>query len=270
MVVKGTTMYFYYTYIGSDGDADNDCVIDNIPQDYTMVATADLSNENWPGALESQGVAVRKYTTQYLTDSLDVKYVEDQDKFIAIAAGDRFTTDSWIAVFESTDGLRFELVDAVRQDTYLGLHNVALSSGFDGHINLTEDADYLRVVYAYDGVGDVTGWGKWATRIQPISLGLSVSTQPWAETKQAAKPSATPSKDSNPDTSYISLRASETRKATGNVNSGTTLDEIYAVQVGNTLLTEKYAIATLGDLYVNMLFFDIITNFFAPRSLYIL
>ena len=144
------TLYVYYSNISPSGS-------------YTMVATADATNENWPATLQHRGTAVKKNT-----DSLDIKYVEEWGKFIGIATGDRMGPSSWISVFESNDGLTFELVDAVREGTYSHLHNAGISSRRNGHINLTEDAAKLRVIYAYG-----EGWGTWNTRVQPITLALS-------------------------------------------------------------------------------------------------
>ncbi len=143
------TLYIYYTDICPAGD-------------YTMVATADATNENWPATMQFHGVAVEKDT-----DSLDIKYVEDWGKFVGVATGDRMGAASWLGIFESNDGIHFEMVDVVRKDTYSHLHNAGLSSRRNGHINLTEDADKLRVIYAYG-----EGWGTWNTRVQPISLTL--------------------------------------------------------------------------------------------------
>ena len=143
------TLYVYYSMIAPTGS-------------YTMVATADATDENWPATLQNHGVAVVKET-----DSIDIKYVEEWGKFIGIATGDRMTSSSWLAVFESNDGLRFELADVVRENTYSHLHNAGISSRQNGHINLTEDADKLRVIYAYGA-----GWGTWNTRVQPITLTL--------------------------------------------------------------------------------------------------
>ena len=152
------TLYVYYSNISPSGS-------------YTMVATADATNENWPATLQHRGTAVKKDT-----DSIDIKYVEEWGKFIGIATGDRMGPSSWISVFESNDGLTFELVDAVREGTYSHLHNAGISSRVSGHINLTEDAAKLRVIYAYG-----EGWGTWNTRVQPITLKLSDSNDMNAE-----------------------------------------------------------------------------------------
>ena len=144
------TLYIYYTNAAPSGE-------------YTMAATADATNENWPATLQHHGTAVKKST-----DSIDVKYVEEWGKFIGIATGSRMGPSSYVAVYESNDGKTFEMVDAVREGTFSHLHNAGISSRRNGHINLTEDADKLRVIYAYG-----EGWGTWNTRVQPITLKLS-------------------------------------------------------------------------------------------------
>ncbi|MBQ7911535.1 MAG: hypothetical protein IJ363_12215 [Clostridia bacterium] len=144
------TLYIYYTNAAPSGE-------------YTMVATADATDENWPATLQHRGTAVKKNT-----DSIDVKYVEEWGKFIGIATGSRMGPSSYVAVYESNDGLTFELVDAVRENTFSHLHNAGISSRVNGHIKLADDADKLRVIYAYG-----EGWGTWNTRVQPITLALS-------------------------------------------------------------------------------------------------
>ena len=144
------TLYIYYTNAAPSGE-------------YTMVATADATDENWPATIRHHGVATKKST-----DSLDVKYVEEWGKFIGIATGSRMGPASWLAVYESNDGLDFTLVDAVREGTLTHLHNAGISSRPNGHIRLSEDADKLRVIYAHG-----EGWGTWNTRVQSISLALS-------------------------------------------------------------------------------------------------
>ncbi len=152
LVELNGTLYIYYTSMSPAGD-------------YTMVATADATDENWPLTLVNHGVAT---TGRSITDSLDVKYVEEWGKFIAVAAGDRMQASSWLGLYESTDGLHFELVDCARENTYGFMHNVGISSRPNGHIKLAEDAALLCVIYAYG-----EGWGTWNTRSQPISLALA-------------------------------------------------------------------------------------------------
>ncbi len=159
------TLYLYYTNTTLHGD-------------YLMVATADARNENWPLTLQNKGAACQKST-----DSVDVKYVEEWGKFIGVATGERMSGNSYLALYESNDGLNFTLVDAARKNTYTHLHNAGISSRSNGHIRLSEDADKLRVIYAYG-----TTWGAWNTRIQPITLALESSNNIAAEKAKACLP----------------------------------------------------------------------------------
>ncbi len=153
------TLYLYYTSTAPSGG-------------YTMVATADATDENWPATLQFHGKACVKGSD----DSLDVKYVEEWGKFVGVCTSSRMSPASWLAVYASNDGISFELVDCVKEGTYQYLHNAGLSSRPNGHIRISEDADKLRVIYAY---GD--GWGVWNTHVQPVTLTLSTGNDIAAE-----------------------------------------------------------------------------------------
>lgn len=160
------TLYMYYTSTSPSGG-------------YTMVATADATDENWPATLQFHGKACIKGNN----DSLDIKYVEEWGKFVGVCTANRMNPGSWLAVYESNDGFTFELVDCVKEGTYQYLHNAGLSSRPNGHIRITEDADKLRVIYAYGN-----GWGVWNTRVQPVSLTLSTGNDITAERAKANIP----------------------------------------------------------------------------------
>ena len=156
------TLYIYFTQQYSS-------------QNYLMVATADARNENWPSTLEVKGVGA-----EVSTDSLDIKYIEEWGKFVGVATGNRMGSSSYLAIYESNDGLIFNLCDAVREGTYPALHNAGLSSRRNGHIKMKEDEERLRVIYAYG-----TGWGQWNTRVQNINLVLTDSNDIEAEKQKA-------------------------------------------------------------------------------------
>ena len=138
------TLYIYYTY--------------STPmRAYLMLATADARNENWPGALQYHGAIMEKSS-----DSFDIKYVEEWGKFVGVTKAN----GGYIAVYESADGKSFKLVDAVSEHTCKSPFALGLSSRPNGHIRVTEDADHLRLLYAY---GD-SGWAAWNTRIHTITL----------------------------------------------------------------------------------------------------
>ncbi len=145
------TLYIYYTY--------------STPMNtYLMHATADATDENWPATLQYHGVAFEKKT-----DSVDVKYVEEWGKFIGVSRADYTGNGTWLAVFESNDGKNFTLVDAVRENTCPNFFGVGLSSRPNGHIRISEDAEHLRIAYAYGN----SGWAAWNTRIHNVTLELS-------------------------------------------------------------------------------------------------
>ena len=141
------TLYIYYTY--------------STPMKaYLMLATADAKNENWPAELRYHGAIMGKSS-----DSLDIKYVEDWGKFVGVTKAD----GGFIAVYESPDGKSFKQADAVRGHVCISPFGLGLSSRPNGHIRVSEDADHLRLLYAY---GD-SGWAAWNTRIHTITLSHS-------------------------------------------------------------------------------------------------
>ena len=141
------TLYIYYTY--------------STPMKaYLMLATADAKNENWPAELRYHGAIMGKSS-----DSLDIKYVEDWGKFVGVTKAD----GGFIAVYESPDGKSFKQADAVREHVCISPFGLGLSSRPNGHIRVSEDADHLRLLYAY---GD-SGWAAWNTRIHTITLSHS-------------------------------------------------------------------------------------------------
>ena len=149
MVVLNDTLFLYYTW--RDGDLN-----------HTRLSVADASNENWPQTLEYKGVAIDHI--QGDTDSADVKFVEDYGKFIAVSTASRFTTDSYVKVYMSNDGVSFEESYYLKTNTIHTLHNCGITSREDGHIRLS---DNLYLSYAYG-----EEFGTWATRIQEVELSL--------------------------------------------------------------------------------------------------
>ena len=150
-VVLEDTLYIYYTWTCPDGD-------------YTMVATADATSENWPATLEYHGEAYQKLGN-YRQDSCDVVYIEDIGKFVAFSTYERFTENSGICVMESDDGIHFTQSDIIRTGTMQCLHNLGISKRSDGHIQLDDALCFIG--YAY---GDGRSWAKWATRFQNITI----------------------------------------------------------------------------------------------------
>ena len=258
------TLYMYYTSTSPSGN-------------YCMVATADATDENWPATLTFHGQACKKVNN----DSLDIKYVEEWGKFVGVCTADRMGASSWLAVYESNDGLTFELVDGVREGTYSHLHNAGISSRPNGHIRITEDAEKLRVIYAY---GD--GWGVWNTRVQPITLVLSDGNDVDAERRKANIPDPVNRAEPLPaDERYIAMvRTSQDMyqyslgkgSFTLRVNSYDTYFTAKAVRRGDELLsfsdydenvitiseTGKVTIVGVGETTVTVHYGDLSNVFF--------
>ena len=132
-----------------------------------MVATADATDENWPLTMQNKGLAYNQ-AGNVTTDSVDVKYVEEWGKFIGITTCQRMKPGAYVGVLESSDGLRFEFVDAIRENIYEGCHNSGFSSRPNGHIRLSEDADKLHITYGY-GI-NTAGWN---IRAHAVALTLT-------------------------------------------------------------------------------------------------
>ena len=132
----------------------------------TRVATAEATDENWPAGLTYHGECI---PPKIAGDSADVKYSDAYGRFIAVFTEKRFTDESYVAVWESFDGLRFRRSGFVKANTSKKLHNCGISGRADGHIG-AEDPVYLS--YAYGGAGD-DEWGNWATRLHKVTLPLT-------------------------------------------------------------------------------------------------
>ncbi len=163
MVELNGTLYIYYTY--------------STPmKSFIMLATADATNENWPSTLTHHGAVMEKKG-----DSVCVKFVEDWGKFITVTREDVLGNGNCIVVYESVDGKSFTLVDAVHENTCPGMFSMGLSSRANGHIRLSEDAEHLRIAYAY---GD-SGWAAWNTRMHKVTLTQSSGNDLAAESQKS-------------------------------------------------------------------------------------
>lgn len=139
------TLYIYYTVKGADGS-------------HTMVATADAANENWPATMVDRGYALR----DTVCDAIDVKYVDKYQRFLAVGAEKRLTEDSFLAFYESRDGITFTRTDICKKNVYEFCHNPGMSGSENGHI---AEGRKTFVGYAYG-----PEWGVWNTRFQEFTL----------------------------------------------------------------------------------------------------
>ena len=153
-VVKDDVLYIYYTWTTHDTDG---CF-----SSTTRVAVADITREDWPNTIEYKGVAVDRPRTG--NDSYDVVFCDDLNKFVALSTDRRFKEDSFLAVYESDDGLRFKRVNEIKVNTSFMCHNCGMSGDYHHHI---KSGDLMLLGYAYGNK-----WGKWGTRIHRYDFAL--------------------------------------------------------------------------------------------------
>ena len=161
MVVKGATLYLYYTE--DQGVA------------KTRVATAPVADPNWPAKLTQKGYAIEN--RNWAEDQTDVKYLPQVNRFIATATANRFSPDSYVHVWQSTDGLRFQPVsnDRVTKNLQITAHNLGMSGNFLGHAEMGKK-EYI----AYSYTGPQGEWGRWNTWLNPVSI----TGAGWVQPKQ--------------------------------------------------------------------------------------
>lgn len=151
-VIKDDLLYIYYTWASKDTEGNQ--------IHETRVATADITDENWPAHIQQQGTAIKRLGGG--NDSYDVIYCEDLDKFVALSTDLRFSENSYLAVFESDDGLRFTHVGCVKGNTGWMCHNCGISGDRYHHV---KSGDTMLLSYAYGNQ-----WGKWATRLHEYTF----------------------------------------------------------------------------------------------------
>lgn len=152
-VLMGNTLYIFYTWANDRGAA-------------TRVATADITDESWPAHLTFHGECIPPKNSG---DSSDVVYSDEYGRFIAVFTEKRFSDDSYVAVWESFDGMNFRKSGFVKANTAKKLHNCGISARADGHIGA---GDPVYLSYAYGGAGEGS-WGNWSTRMHSVKLSLA-------------------------------------------------------------------------------------------------
>ena len=153
-VVMDSTVYVYYTW-------DTGVVT-------TRLSKASLTDENWPAELKYVRTVITK--SQYpASDHCDVKYCDDIQQFIAVHTSKRMTSDAYINVWISKDGVSFKNIGKLSGTTQPGLHNCGISGDEHGHMQLSRPQ---FIAYAY-GIGT---WGKWNTFLQPLTFNEELIT----------------------------------------------------------------------------------------------
>lgn len=130
---------------------------------YTMVAEADAEDENWPATLYGHEVALVMGNAQA---AADVKYDRATEKFIAVAIVNGFSTENYMALFTSDDGHTFTESSRSYTNLFTYAMNNGISAGPDGTFDSTKDKLYAAYAYGQE-------WGCWATRMAPVTLGMT-------------------------------------------------------------------------------------------------
>ena len=147
-VLREERLFVYYTNT-ADGN-------------HTDLATVNGPfGDRWPARLAPRGHAVTRRG-----GSLDVKYVDALDKFIAVGTSEPFTHDADIAVYQSREGTRFEPAPFRGERVQEGAHNAGISGNASGHI---APGDRTVIAYAYQPAGR-SAWGRWPTFLSPARI----------------------------------------------------------------------------------------------------
>lgn len=151
MVINHDTLFFYYTW-------------NDLSCNETRVATVNIKEHetDWPNHLIYQGIAINK-TLIVGADHCDVKYREDLKCYHAIHTASRLTTESYIILWESINGISFVKKSEIRENLNPYLHNCGWSGDEKGHM---DPAKPQYLCYAYGPI-----WGNWKTAWHPISFG---------------------------------------------------------------------------------------------------
>ncbi len=208
------TLYMYYTLSGASGHS-------------TQVSVANALDENWPATMEHKGIAVNGGSN----DSLDVKYVEEYGKFLAICTDERLSTNSYLSFYESNDGITFEQVDIVKKNVYHFCHNSGMAGTKNGHIT---PGMPTFAAYAYG-----PDWGVWNTRVQDFSLSLTDKID-LSERKENNIKATTARDQRDPDSlEFVAISARDK-------------EVIRVSDRANTVKLELYACTTFQNNWVNL------------------
>lgn len=167
-VIVDDTLYIYTT---KDSYSDEYYRIKS-----TEVYSAVITEDDWQNNINYLGCCVIRTDTEedaeYVysdCDSWDVVYVEENEMFLAVCTNRRFSDDSCLLYYESSDGIDFTRVSELNNNVICGCHNCGIMGDRLGHI---KQGDPMLVSYAYSG-SNTSSWGIWATRLAPLSLELT-------------------------------------------------------------------------------------------------
>ncbi len=166
-VVKDNILYLYYTDNG------------------TKVATADITNVNWPLTLDfnASPILVNEQAEILLGGKpgpFDVKYIDDLARFIGVGVSFEFNPASNVFVYESLDGLNFTSVATSRDYWTAGIlqdraHNIGLSGDSGGHMQLS-NTNFIAYAYGRpNGDPNAVYNANWSTYLNPIDISVAAN-----------------------------------------------------------------------------------------------
>jgi hypothetical protein len=155
-VVKGRTLYIYYTWWVTKNPA-------GPLLNQTRVATAPAGDPNWPAKMVTKGVAFDREEGE---DSSDVKYVDAMKCFLSISTASRMGPNAHIVYRTSTDGIRFSAPAKLTENIKAWCHNAGISGSENGHIDVARPC---WIGYAYSAEAK-TNWANWYTELHPVEI----------------------------------------------------------------------------------------------------
>ena len=166
-VLKDGKLYAYYTW--NDGKLYVNLAVCNNP-----------FVDDWPAHMVLKG-HVLAHGNAPGEDSIDVKYVDDLKRFVAVATYNRiFNINSTISVWQSADGISWARMPFRGARVQTGAHNAGISGDETGHITKGMKT-FISYAYGWPGkdfTGQDFGWANWATFIDPITISTTRFGQP--------------------------------------------------------------------------------------------
>ena len=158
-VLKDGKLYAYYTW--NDGKLYVNLAVCNNP-----------FVDDWPAHMVLKGHVLRHGDAPG-EDSIDVKYVDELKRFVAVATYNRiFNVNSTISVWQSADGISWARMPFRGARVQTGAHNAGISGDETGHITKGMKT-FVSYSYGWPGkdhTGQDFGWANWATFIDPITI----------------------------------------------------------------------------------------------------
>lgn len=135
LLIKDDDLFIFYTYSDMTGA-------------YVELAKANLT-ENWPSTIRYKNRVLNRDHQ----DSLDVAYCEDLETFLGFSIDFKMSQSSCLAMYESSNGKEFTMIDSTKDFIKDYAHNVGFVKDPQGHMDID---DGILFGYAYG-----EDWGRW-------------------------------------------------------------------------------------------------------------